>query len=486
MSSAYTDALREWSAAAVAELSTFVERSAAAERAVVSQPELQRLIEDLDARAWIEKGGMSAGEARAFLSRWLAHATALHHPGFLAQQVAVPWVPSAIADLVHGVTNNGMAIYEMGPSAVALERSIVDWLLEKVGWPLARGAGPAPERTFGGGVLTHGGSLANLTAFAAARAAAAPDAWATGTPTDLVVLVPPSSHYSVARAAALLGMGADRVIPLEVDRREVVIPDAIPGILDRVSDEGLRVAAVVANACSTPNGMYDPLREIGSACRERGLWLHVDGAHGASALVSPRDRILLDGVELADSLSWDAHKMMGVSTLCAAALFRDGRRLEQAFSQTETYLTHGDEDAPGVDPMATTVECTKAPLALKLFLNLAAIGEAGMAAHIESLHDAARELATRIQRRLALELPFEPMSNIVCFRYRAPNERESDRTQPSIRRAVTDEGSFYIGAVAVSGRCYLRVVVMNPETTPRHMETMLDEVERVGRSVSDR
>ena len=308
---------------------------------------------------------------------------------------------------------------------------MLDWMVEQVGWD------PATA----GGVLTHGGSLANLTALLAARAKAAPDAWTAGVPGDLGVLAPPSAHYSVARAVGMLGLGADAIVPLEVDALERVRVDRLADALARTRAAGRRPMALVAAACATSTGLHDDLRGIGAFCREHGIWLHVDGAHGASALLSRRLRGLLDGIALADSVIWDAHKMLRTSGLCAAVLVRRRDDLPARVPAAASYL---DFDNPeGVDLIDRQVECTKAELGLKLFLNLAFRGERGLAAYVEGQYAKARELWGLLRERPGLHVPYRPESNILCFRYgagrRAPGgdprgAARAGRVPPELRR----------------------------------------------------
>ncbi len=159
-------------------------------------------------------------------------------------------------------------------------------MCEKVGWPADAG-----------GVLTHGGSLATLTVLLAARAVAAPDAWVDGVDGTLAVLAPPGSHYSVKRSVAMLGLGERAMVELEVDEYERIRPDRLGDALERCEAAGLRPMALVAAACATSTGLHDDLESIGAFCREHGIWFHVDAAHGASALLSPAHRHLLNGIE---------------------------------------------------------------------------------------------------------------------------------------------------------------------------------------------
>ena len=460
---------------AVEALAAWLDSARAGAGRVLTQPPMAELARELEVERRIAVGGLEGEALREFLGRYLAAATRLHHPGYMAHQVAVPHPSGSIGSLVDGLTNNAMAIYEMGPAAATIEYVLLNWMLGKVGWrpapvPPARAA---DGERHGGGVLTHGGSLANLTALLAARGRADPKAWQEGTRGDLVLVVPPSAHYSVSRAASVLGLGqrAIREAPADADGR--TDPRRLPVLLDAIAAEGKRVLAVVANACCTATGVYDPLRAIGEACRARGLWLHVDGAHGASALVSPRLRGLLDGVELADSLVWDAHKMLRAPTVCAAVLVRDARDLDGAFQQEASYLFH-EKDQPGYDFLHRTLECTKAGLGLRLFLALAAEGEAGAARFVERQTALAQEAAP-ILRAAGLEVAVEPESNIVCFR--VPGD---DALQLEVRRRLLAEGRFYVSSTTHAGRRWLRVALMNPGTTAVHLAALAGELRRIG------
>lgn len=438
---------------------------------VISQVPIEDLVAALDLKDFTGQGGLRGRKLARFMGRYLESSTRLHHPAYMAHQVAVPAYAGALAALVDGFTNNAMAIYEMGPAAAAIEFFVLNWMIEKVGWVPA----PYPRESSGtaahaGGVLTHGGSLANLTALLAARTRLAPDSWEKGCPGDLAVLAPAESHYSVARAVGLLGIGGDALYPLEVDVNGRIVPDRIPAAFARVKVDGRRPMALVANACSTAVGLYDPLVEIAEACRAHGVWLHVDGAHGASALLSERHRGLLRGVEAADSLVWDAHKLMRTPTLCAAVLVRDSRMLDGAFQQEASYLFH-DKEQPGVDFIHRTVECTKAALGLRFFAVLGSLGEHGLARYVERQFALAREAYAFIVSLPEFECPVEPEANILCFRIRG-----DDALQIAVRDALIAEGSFYLSTAELNGRRCLRAAFMNPDTSLQDVRSMTGRV----------
>jgi L-2,4-diaminobutyrate decarboxylase len=456
---------------AVVALGQYLRDAAARTGKVIQQPPMAQLADQLQLEPWIENGGLTGEAFRVFLERYLAATTRLHHPGYLAHQVAVPHPMGAVGSLIDGLTNNPMAIYEMGPAAAAIECVLINWMLRKVGWP-SRPLPPAagPDRRYGGGVLTHGGSLANLTALMAARARVDPDAWQNGVRQDLVVLAPRACHYSMARAVGIMGLGRRALREAPADADERLVPDQLPAALHALRETGSTVLAVVANGCSTAVGLYDPLRETAAFCRENALWLHVDAAHGGAALLSPRLRQRLDGLALADSMVWDAHKMLRTPAVCAAVLVRNQDDLDRAFQQEASYLFH-PKDQPGFDGIHRTVECTKSGLGLKLFLVLAAEGEAALGRYLERQTALAGEIAGLIRRQPGYELAVEPESNIVCFRLEG-----SDELQLELRRRLLERGRHYLSATGFRGRRWLRIVVMNPATTLEDIERLLGEL----------
>jgi len=371
-----------------------------------------------------------------------------------------------------------MAIYEMGPAAATVEATVLDWLLGKVGFDE------------GVGVLTHGGALANLTALLAARAAVAPEAWGDGVPNDLAVLTPPSSHYSVARAVSIMGLGEGSIVHLDVDPLERVVPERVAQTIERTRAEGRRVMAVTANACATSTGLHDPIDAIAAICRDYDVWLHVDAAHGASALLSDTEKHWLRGVHLADSLVWDAHKMLRTSSLCAAVLFRHPGRFQQAFHQKGDYLFYGDDqevDATEPDLISRTIETTKAELGLKLFMSLAVDGESALADYVSSRYDVTRRFYEIIRDRPGFGCPYEPEANILCFRFvgeEAMTPEDADALQIRIRDRLLRTGSYYLTSTTIGSRRYLRMSVMSTHTDEQTIEAMLDAIEETAEALS--
>lgn len=457
--------------AALAKLREEIERQQRGDGPATGFAPIAEVLETLNVDKWLSEGGMQPDTFDSFLEDYLRFSVKFHHPGYIAHQVSVPGFPGALAALVNGFTNNPMAIYEMGAGAASLEFAVINWMLEKIGWqpqPMPGGDGVGHSA----GVLTHGGSIGNLTALLAARARAVPAAWRDGVPDDLAVLVPPVSHYSVDRAVAIMGLGSRAVYPLPGTALGVIDPARLDETLAKVHADGRRCMALVANACATATGLHDPLREIGAFCKQNGIWYHVDACHGATALLAPDSRRFINGIELADSIVWDAHKMMQVPVLCAAVLLRDSQDFGRAFQQDASYLaTDNDEERYSVLPR--TIECTKAALSLKLFLTLAWWGEERLGAYVDDRYSATRRFYEIIRARNGFECPYEPEANILCFRY-----GDDDSLQDQIRENLLRDGSFHLTAATVAGKRYLRMTVMSPQTSDETISAMLAAIER--------
>ena len=451
-------------------LRTEIERQQRGEGPATGYAPIGEVLETLQVSKWLSQGGMHADSFDKFLQDYLRFSVKFHHPGYIAHQVSVPGFPGALAALVNGFTNNPMAIYEMGAGAATLEYAVVNWMLRKAGWPEQPMPGTAAGR-HAGGVLTHGGSLGNLTALLAARARCAPDAWRDGTPNDLAVLVPPVSHYSVDRAVSIIGLGSSAIYQVPGNALGVIDPQQLSATLEKMQSDGRRCMALVANACATATGLHDPLRAIGEFCGQHDIWFHVDACHGATALLSKDSKHFLDGIELADSIVWDAHKMMQVPVLCAAVLLKDAADFGRAFQQEASYLAIAN-DTERYSPMPRAVECTKASLSLKLFLTLAWWGERRLGDYVDDRYAATRRFYEMIRQRPGFECPYQPESNILCFRY-----GEDDATQDRIREMLLRDGSFHLTAATLAGKRYLRMTVMSPQTSEQTVLSMLNAIE---------
>ncbi|MCE9670829.1 aminotransferase class V-fold PLP-dependent enzyme [Myxococcus stipitatus] len=415
------------------------------------------------------------GDFAELVARVLSGSNHLHHPRYMGHQVTAPVPLAALCDAISSLLNNGMAVYEMGPVSTAMERNVLRWMAARLAMP---------EST--DGVLTSGGSLGNLTALLAARQAKAGyDAWNGGAHAGppLTLLVPRTAHYCLARATRVMGWGEGGVTPLEVDEHFRLRPDSLEEGLAAATRAGRKVIAVVASAGSTATGAFDPLEPVADFCERHDLWFHVDGAHGAAAVLSAPHRHQVRGIERADSVVWDAHKGLLMPALVTAVLFRDGSRSFQSFAQEASYLFHGDDEHPWSDVGLRTMECTKEMMALKLYTCLSVLGTRLFADAVTASYDQARRFAERLSSADDFELAVSPECNIVCFRHTPAHvpASEWDALQARLRERLVTRGDFYLVQTRLPRGTYLRVTLINPLTRDEDLDALMDALRTAAR-----
>ncbi len=442
-----------------------------------------------DAARWIANGtarpGASSDEVlsrfRELIDTILAKSIDLHHRHYVGHQVAPPPPLAAVFDAVSSLTNQGAAVYEMGPWSSAVETALVEELGKTFGLPAGGFTGFA----------THGGSLGNLTALLTARNIRFPESWTKGFPAGRtpVLLTHGDVHYSISRAAGILGIGTEQVVRLPLDPERRIDVPALDQRLAELREQGTPILAVVACAGTTLTGAFDRLHELADVCQRHDVWLHVDAAHGGPTAFSSRFRHLVAGLERADSFLCDAHKMMFTPALCAFVFHRYPGERFATFAQEAPYLY--DPSAPGMaefDYGLLTLECTKRAMTYTVWGLWSLLGPQVFADLVERTFDLGRHLGDALRRAPDFDLLHDPQSNIVVFRYAPPETADWPRERVGqlnrdIRRAIIKSGEFYFVQTAIGGAGALRAVVMNPLTRPDDLDALLDRIRATGKEL---
>ena len=412
------------------------------------------------------------------LDHVLTRGNNLHHPRYIGHQVPASSPVAALFDAVGSATNQVMAIYEMGPWATAVERAVVEQVGAALGLPPGHFAG----------LITHGGTLANLTGLLTARNVSLADAWEGGVARPgrpPVLLVHSDAHYGIVRSAGILGLGTRQVLRVPLDDRRRMDPSALDQMIRDLKNVGQPIVAVCACACATPIGAFDRLGAIADVCEKHDVWLHVDAAHGGPAAFSERYRHLVADIQRADSIVCDAHKMMFVPALCAFLFYKNPDHQFAAFQQEAPYLFDPStpHETAAYDSGLMTIECTKRAAAFGLWGLWSLFGRQLFADMVETTFDLGRAFYEMLSAAQDFEPLHKPECNIVAFRYEpsrldgASDERVGD-FQREVRRRLIESGEFYIVQTNLEGRGALRVTIINPLTTRDDLTALLEAIRR--------
>src|SRR5919106_2304785 len=382
--------------------------------------------------------------------------------------------PAALAaDWLASALDQNAAAWALSPLGTRLEQVAIDWLRQLFRLP----------ETFGG-VLVTGGTMANFTCLTVAREWCAERAGFSAAVEGLAespripVLTSGYGHASAMKSLALRGAGRGNVRKLTRDVRGRLDLGALADGL--ASLEG-RPAIVIANAGEVNAGDFDPIEEMAELAERHGAWLHVDGAFGLFARVSPRTEALTAGTERASSVSSDGHKWLNVPHDCGFAFVREDRWRRGAFSEQADYLPPLDSPRPVFAYHAP--EGSRRGRAFMVWATLRAYGAQGYRAMVERHLDVAAHLARRIDSEPDFERLAEAPLNIVCFRWRPRGVSEEDRLDDLNRRlgdALLEDGRVFAGTTLFEGRVAFRPAIVNWQTRADDVDVLVDVLLELG------
>lgn len=393
-----------------------------------------------------------------------------------------PLTVAVVADALASATNASLDTYDSGPATLAIEKWTINALADLVGFTETAG-----------GVFGPGGSYSNLLAMLIAR-----DNGAARLGIDIrhngvsalprpVVLCSQVAHFSIYRACAALGLGEAAAIPVPVDAEHRMIPEALDALLTDLATSHTPIA-VVATAGTTDFGSIDPLPEIADITERHRVWMHVDAAYGFGSLFSENLSGLLTGIHRADSVTLDLHKVGWQPAAASVLLLADQERFA-SLNRSVAYLNPDDDvDAGFGGLLGQTLQTTRRPDVLKVAATFFAYGRRGLGDMLDTCHELARYAERRIGTELQLDLVAPVTLTTVIFRYRC-EELDLDQVNAELRRRLISSGKALIGRtqVRVHGegepRTCLKLTLLNPESTEQDIDSLFDELLRMGLEV---
>ncbi len=396
----------------------------------------------------------------------LPRAGRIDHPRFFAFIPSSPTWPSVLGDFLATGFNvfQGTWLESAGPSQ--LELVVLDWFRSWLGLP------GTTE-----GVLTSGGSAANLVALVTARERA-------GNPPDPVVYMSDQGHSSLERAVRVAGLGPGAVRKVATDGFFRLDLEALRRAIQEDRQAGRTPLCVCGNAGATNTGAVDPLAETAALCREEGLWFHVDAAYGGFAALVPEGRALFRGIEEADSVTLDPHKWLFQPYETGCVLVRRGEELEAAFRILPEYLQDTALGREHVNFADRGVQLTRRFRALRIWVSVQVLGLGAFRRAIARGIALAREAEAYVRRSPVLELLSPATLGIVCFRFRPPGVQVDEGVLEALNHRIQDRivesGFAMMSSTRLRGRYSLRLCIMNYRSTREDVVATLRRVEEEG------
>ena len=453
------------------------EHAASLDQRPVTSPatpaDLQKLFDEP-----LPQDGMSIDEIlERFTSDIAPHAMQVPSPRYFGQFNPTPLPIGVWADALSSSLNQNAGAWRNGPTSAIIEARVLRWLCQAIGY--------GPESF---GTLASGGSEANLIALKCARDKVDQSfvhqgvRAATG---ELVIYASDQCHYSVEKSADILGLGRGALRKIRTDDRFHIQIGALREEMKRDQDAGRLACCIVGVAGATSTGVIDPLPELGEIARAAGCWFHVDAAYGGALAFSGKHKEKLEGIALADSITFDPHKWLFVPFACGATLVRDGGKvLRDAFDITPEYL---NEDRGGSDVEFDFFRYgqmgTRRFNSLKLWMALKFLGVRGYAEIIERHIDLTDYLASRIDQLPGFERLGEVETAVCCLRFLSPALRaasgpEQDRAQQQLQQSLERGGEAWLTTTVLRGRRALRVNINSFLTERRHIDDLIELLQR--------
>ena len=365
---------------------------------------------------------------------------------------------SVLGEYLASITNTSMYTYEVAPVATLLEHEVVHELTKRI-W------GKITE-----GVMTSGGTASNLQALMVARNVKFPQVKDSGLynfKKRPVILAASNAHYSIKRAANILGLGHKGFLEVPVNDNGIMTAESVQSVIE--SNPDVNIFALVSTAGTTVEGAFDNLKEISKVCKQNNIWFHVDGAYGASVLLSEKNKKLMDGVELADSLSWDFHKMLGLNLPCAFLMTKEKGLLKGTLSSdNDSYLFH-DDDSLDLGPKS--LQCGRRNDILKLWITFMDQGMTGLGERVDKLFELSDRFSKLVDNSEELTLISRPQSINICFRFKSGSNQVK-----AIREKLSEQSKLMINYSSDNDGDFFRLAVTNPYLDDTHLQTIIKNI----------
>lgn len=435
--------------------------------------EILKLDEHKDGAAW--------SQIFTWIEKYLTYSVKTNHTGFVNRMWVGANLPSILGEMVAAVSNTSSCTYESAPVSTLMEKYMIQQMLDLVGFKN------------GEGQMTTGSSNANMLAMMAARNRSLPVVKAKGlfSQQDMIGFVSADAHYSMEKAANIIGLGTDHLFKVPVNEQGEMDMGLLEEALDKTLEKGSLPFFVAGTAGTTVRGAYDSIKELIRLKKKFNFWLHIDGAWGGAVLVSDSLRKkYMESIEHVDSLTWDFHKMLGTSLMCNIFMINNRPHTlgKLCSSGDDSYIFH---DSPGKstninevhDLGAVSLQCGRRVDSLKWFLDWKYFGKKEFGRRVERSLELCQYAESIIRESEFLELVLPRNSFNICFRYKAP-ENISNKVNLAIRNTLYHEGKSLVGYAYFEDKLFLRLLLAGFDLTRKDIDHYFSNLIETGKSMA--
>lgn len=411
----------------------------------------------------ISVGSQSWNNVWATVDTYLENSVKTAHPQYFNQLWAGQSEPALVGSIIEAIANTSMYTYEVAPVATVIENEMLGVFRQAFGF------------SSGEAQVTTGGSNSNYVALLLALHRKFPTLKHSGLYElpRCAVFVSQDAHYSMDKASVMAGIGLDSLYKVATDDRGVMKIDELEKQIQACKNEGRVPVSIIGTAGTTVRGAFDDFNALATVARENDCWLHVDGAWGGAVALSSKAKHFLDGIDKADSLTWDAHKMLGVPLMCGILFTRDTGHFDRVCNLGDTsYIFHDSEDRQDLGPYS--LQCGRRVDMFKMWLEYIFYGEQGFQERIDHFMHLSAIAEKRIAAEPSLELQSERWINNICFRSLIDGDHDLNSFNKIVRERLHKQGKSFVNIAYLDDALTVRLIITNKDVTEKDIDEFFD------------
>lgn len=422
-----------------------------------------RQLEETFAKLDLNPGSRDWDQLWKMVDAYLENSVKTAHPQYFNQLWAGQSDPAFIGSVIEVLANTSMYTYEVAPMATLVEKKMLAFFQKKFGFHN------------GESQVTTGGSNSNYIALMLALHQKFPFVKSEGLHSipPVAVFVSEESHYSLDKAAVMLGLGTDTIQRVAVDESGAIEMSALERSINEAKAADRIPIAIVGTAGTTIRGAYDPFKEISKIAKQEECWFHIDGAWGGAAIFASAEKRFLEGRQFADSMAWDAHKMLGIPLMCAMLFVREKGHFDKVCNLGDTsYIFHEGAESQDLGPYS--LQCGRRVDMLKCWLEYLYYGEEGFQQRVNRFMQLSQLAEDLINEDEHLELQTQRWINNICFRSTNESVKDLDGFNRAIRDELHQSGKSFVNVAYINGELTIRLIITNQFTTEEDIRTFFD------------